>query len=462
MSKVEPINFVTFARHLSLFKKWLLAVAIVLTMWAPYLHSKYQDNMSGATAGLTLRDSPAIWAKKLDQCDVSTYLKVALNFSHGHGVVQTCATCPDGWAPFMFWAPGTSVLLGTVMKIFGSSDMYGVFAYAAFCHALFILLTIWTALLVYPSVFTAILAGLWIAVQPIFMDFTYSYMMASSDVGAYFSVGLMNLAMVLYFRDGRLRDEVRALVLLGLAIGVASLFRDSMVVFAIFSSTLLFLHQAWRLFRNKTNWRKVLLVLPLILLFSEIPRAPVKYWNRRRSAISTISTSSSGITGLNGIWIDYGKNVPTWAEAAGLGIGTQIDPAKGAAVNEMIRKDPFHAARFSRQMFFALLIEHPLEFFRAKVRRLPLLFWGRFGDAPWSLGSVLCVIGYLSLLGYIFACVKKRCLPNPVVFAYALFLLGASVIIHSELRYSYPALSGLACLPAAFFALFLKGREVTS
>jgi hypothetical protein len=97
-------------------------------------------------ASLRLDQSYSRWAIVLNLTDASNYIKTGLGFADGKGVSlkNISATNLDSktYLPNYFQSPGTPIVIGTMIKIFGERSVLPYFILIAVCHFITALLAI--------------------------------------------------------------------------------------------------------------------------------------------------------------------------------------------------------------------------------------------------------------------------------------------------------------------------------
>ena len=235
----------------------------------------------------------------------------------------------------------------------------------------------------------------------------------------------------------------------GMWLGISSLVRDSLSLFALFTAIVLLMQTRLR------NRRAIGIALAsgcTFLFATEAVRFPVKLWNLSRIKIATIATSSEGAIWRAGLWSKH--DAYPWYLKAGIGLGEYLDPEAAKRVEEYYESRKPSPAWYSFTQLVQAVWKHPLEALKFKFSRLPALWLNQPDWAPSEFGWVTawCLAFYAGFLIY-FVIQRSAGRPIPAsLYLYLLFLTCSSALIHFEFRYMFPVWQMLVVLPAIWSA----------
>lgn len=397
---------------------------------------------------LSINISPANWASKTLPGDCAHYIGVAKNFALGRGVVG------DEGGPFIFWGPGTPVVQGIFLWIFGTDSMWGLVVMLTlflFLSAILSSLIVWDWTHSKVSVVLAIIFSVFCL--PLLKHVSGPYLTSSETV-------TMPFLMLFYFQLSRLqlsllqRQKIKksSFFFLGFNLGILSLVRDSFSGFALFMAGSFLL---WGFISKFRKFREVFVAVCIFVLGVQAVRLPVKAWNKERAGLWAVSSSSAGAVWW-GVWAE--PNTSGWIYEGGIGVGSFLDPETGKYMREKFRQGTGVSLSFRK--FLGLIFKKPVEFLSYKAKRLPVLWLGA-GMWPnlrknfffyFNFGVLTLFFTYLFLI-------RKGGLGRIPLFlvVYWVFLSLASLLIHFEFRYSFPAWQAWYLTPGLLWAAIING-----
>ena len=267
------------------------------------------------TRAMTLDLTFDEWSVAAVGADSTTYLNVAQNVAAGKGVVATYpGTNPPQTAPFLFWGPGTPVVLGWWLKLVGGRTMFTFFLFAAAAQFVAGALAVATAAQWTRSTIALSLVAFCSGYCPPVQDWFYGVALTSSEIVALPMLALLFFALSKAFlawgdrgaNDARrggaidsgancraraiwrrlIPDDLNRQVWLwfafaGVLIGSASLSRDCVRVFAPFVAAYLIARTV--AFDRRRIWAAIA-IGGVLLAGNHAVRYPVQVWNKYRAA----------------------------------------------------------------------------------------------------------------------------------------------------------------------------------
>jgi hypothetical protein len=241
----------------------------------------------------------------------------------------------------------------------------------------------------------------------------------------------------------------------GIALGVASYFRDIYGTFTEFSIVILFVASCLR--RNPSAGCKraaIFCVVSFLLLIG------IQYpWEKRNEldfGEYTMSASTYyGYYAWVNIWDDNAKR-SLMGDDVGYGLGRHLDPKMADEVTCRLNLNKTDGSKFAFLALVHAVCNKPLEAFLYKARNYDVLWFGqRFYPLIYSSCLALMVLFWVFLFLTKFEF-------KPGIWLFPLFLLCISPVIHYEQRYTQPFNSFIAPITAmyVFSVIFSQPRNV--
>ena len=408
--------------------------------------------------GITLQTSLAEYASRLGQSDSACYLRVALNFSNGLGIVDYCKDCvPPQYTSFYFWAPGTPAFLGAWIFLTQAKTVLALFILFWLCFLVASSILLAAAYRYLTDFGPRVLAAISIAYCPPLLMLLHSSGLASSELVCFVPLASMIFCMSVAF--DKLRKSTKGafiwFALLGLNIGVLGFIRDSHLPFGTFIFLFLILGA---IFKNY-NLKDVVVSGISLLVLIQLTIFPVKAWNQKRIGSYIISSSSGGSIWRYGIWTKH--DASDWYVEAGLGAGEYLDPDAAVAI-EKYYQEGNSSNLYSMKMFALAILKKPLDFMIFKLTRLPTLFLGDTKEFPLRTFKPYIVwssIFYFILFLYVACCWKRKIIVPEFTYLYLLYICCAAVLIHFEYRYTEAIWLSLIFVPSMLYQVLIDGRS---
>ena len=440
--------------------KWLLIVAVLFAAHASSALYAYLRQQPTAFHDYFMQmDFPKLgyhssfddWEKSTAGSDSASYLHVARNWADGHGVTSLNREAkPPTYEPFIFWGPGTLVVFGLWLKLFGGQTAMSLFVFAVLSQLIFGGIVVATAAIFTRNTFALCLTALLSGCSPPLVNFFYGIFVSSSEVVSLIPVAAMYFTLAkgfIAYRDANARWWTYGswFAAAGVAIGAGSLVRDSLAQFSFFLA-IYFAAGAVRSW-SKPGFRRAAIAAVCVVAATQVTRLPVEFWNKARVGKFFVSSSTKVAIWQLSLWAKH--DAANWYDSAGIGFGEVLDPEAAQRVNDYFAKGGKLPQVYSAWELALAIASHPLQAIEFKAARLPVLWLGtdRWPRFQWTLMSVWCVGAY-ALLG-IYLAVRwwsgKR-IPE-IVYLYALFLCCVLPLIHYEFRYSLPVWNVLLLVP---------------
>jgi hypothetical protein len=452
---------------------------------AVYYANRYSSGVVRTSSrAMTLDLTPDQWAGAAVGADSTTYLRVAQNVADGMGVVATTReTNPPHTRPFIFWGPGTPVVLGLWLKFLGGRTMLTFFMFAVVAQLVAGALAVATAAQWTRGTVALSLVAFCSGYCPPLQEWFYGIHLTSSEIVALPILALLFFALSKAFlawadrgEDGSPEDGAAAasrrapfwrrfvpgdsnrqvwlwFAFAGVLIGCASLSRDCVRVFAPFVAVYLVARTA------AVDRRRLLTAIAVggvLLAGTHAVRYPVQLWNKYRAARSTVCVASEGCIWRYGLWMKHDDL--EWYKSVGIGFGEYLDPEAALRVNAYYQSGKPRADSYSMAQLAQAVWKRPIDALAFKIVRLPALWLGTdmwpnsalTRVSVWSLGmyailAVFCVVQRL----------RRRTVPE-VLYLYLLLILFASALIHFEFRYTFPIWNTLILSPGLLRATLTR------
>ncbi len=388
-------------------------------------------------ASVRLNQSYSQWATALNMLDPSNYIKVGLGFAEGKGVSLKNITPEDpdskNYLAYYFQAPGTPIVIGTMIKLFGEKCIVPYFILVCVLHFITALLACQLASKFVEENMAIFGVGVITLLCLPVLDFNFAVGLFSSEPLAAPCLGIALIALSHFWRD--LREHccsyqsisVDAIVC-GIALGCASYFRDIYTTFAYFSFAILVLIGVFK--PNKLR------EIALFVLISVIALSAIEYpWEKRNQHYFNEFTMSGstycGYSLWHQVWSDY-KELSRWSWDAGMGVGHYLAPEKSVEVLSLLAKDKQAGNKYAWKSFIELICQHPWEVISYKLKVYDTLWFGQ--RCHWLI-YLWCVCSTLSFFVFIWFTRFKF---FPELYLFPLFILCISPVMHYEHRYVQP------------------------
>ncbi len=410
-------------------------------------------------AGVDLSTSLENFSERLGQADSSIYLRVAINFSKGLGVVDYCKECkPPHYIPFYFWGPGTPEYFGSWLALTRGETVKSLFVLFWLSYFIAAGIFLFIAYKLHSDLVPRLIAAVCIAFCPPLFAFLKGAGLASSELACIAPLALMIFCLVMAFEKIKIAGDKKLVYfwfgLLGLSIGFLSLIRESHLPFANFIFVFLIISAVLK----RYSFKKAFLSGVLVVAFAQLTILPVKIWNQDRLGQFYVSSSSVGNIWRYGIWSKH--DAVDWYFTSGIGVGEYLDPQAAEAVEKYYQTGNTDSL-FSIKKFAKAILNRPIDFVLYKLKRLPVLFLGT-REYPnleltslvvWNTGFYTFFIAYLLL-----SWKKKSPIPE-FIYLYFLFISCAAFIIHFEYRYTEGIWLSFFLLPSLLYQQII-GKNV--
>jgi hypothetical protein len=430
------------------------------------------------TRAMTLDLTFDQWSQAAVGADSTTYLNVAQNVAAGKGVVATFpGTNPPPPKPFIFWGPGTPVVLGWWLQLVGGRTMFTFFMFAMVAQLVSGALAVATAAQWTRGTVALSLVAFCSGYCPPLQEWFYGVALTSSEIVALPLLALLFFSLSKAFlawgdrgaketcragaTESRLSAVCRRLMpedlnrqvwlwfaFSGVLIGCASLSRDCVRVFAPFVAAYLI---ARTVAVDRRRLWAAIAVGGLLLAGNHAVRYPVQVWNKYRAQRSTVCVTSEGCIWRYGLWMKHDD--AEWYKSAGIGFGEYLDAAAAVRVNAYYLSGKKHADFYSQTQLLQAIWKRPLDALAFKTKRLPVLWLGtlEWPSSALTRVSISCIAMYSILAVFcVVQRLRRRTVPE-VLYLYLLLIFCASAVIHFEFRYTFPIWNTLVMVPGLLF-----------
>lgn len=435
-------------------KGFALAVAALTVVWALTcfcLYSNFQRHGCTTTssdfsyvqkyfncdpAGVRLDQPFEVWIEKLSVFDTAWYMKAGLAFAAGHGIsVRSTDTAVEKYTPYSWQGPGTSFLIGTIVKLFGDRT-FPYFVFACLLH--------WSAAVgvmmlarKYCSNSIAILvAGLLSLLCLPVVDFDFGVGIVASElpIEPLFVLSLLVLQLTFSNTNKSLKRFVLGALAFGCVCGLMTYVRESYSTFALFSALLI------TIINLPKNTKGSLLFLVVAMSCLQLVQLPWKLRNERAIGKQVMSGSQYRMNGYGRChWMDW-KAQAQWCPNCGLGIGNYMDPAAAIPIlmtqsiqpNQMITKEDDRVLDKEFAELARVVWRRPLKAAAFKFEGYDVFWLGARQYAAIRIFSALSLLGFLTYLW------KFRGRVPAELYVFPAFAFILSLVVHYEPRYVYP------------------------
>jgi len=394
----------------------------------------------------------AKWGTELGGGDAGAYLRSGIAVAGGHSV----SIYDQGrYHPFVYWAPGAPWTIGQVLRITQAKTIFPYIVFVAILDFIVGWVVVLTASRYTRNFRVLALTALLTALCFPLRQYYFSTSVTASEQLSALPLALANFFLTGFFirmssRTFSTTKTMATLAAVGASLGIASLIRDSLAMYTPFLAGSLLL---MTLVRWRTRWLPITVGLVLLVGATQLVRAPIKIWNKKRVGVATVSSSGSAAIWREGLWTQH--DIVDWYYTSGIGFGYYLDSATAKKVkNDWAegKGSPLNSAI----TLAGLAAKNPLKALWFKVSRYPVLFMGTlmWPKSELTPTSIWCLLFYATLLVYLVACAIRKVWPIEVTYLFLVFLWLSSWVIHFEFRYSYPIWLGLLLLPAAWARLY--------
>lgn len=432
---------------LPLFLTWLITSAVIvyrlqtLGAFASVSATKTLNYLKTHTqldpGNLRLNQSYKQWALSLNMTDPANYIKVGLGIVDGKGV-NLKNLSPENhdyptYMPYYFQAPGTAIIIGLMIKLFGAGSIVPYFILIFFVHWLTALLTCLLASRFINDYRYILGAGMLSLLCLPVLDFDFAMGIFSSEplVAPFIVTSLIALSIfwtTLQKNSPAYKKMVFAGLGFGAALGIAAYFRDIYATFAQFCLLVLIFVS---IVKRRGFKQTFLFALIAIVTLSAI-EYPWEKRNKRYFGEFTMSGSTYNGYGLwHAVWDDYGGS-RQWGWNDGVGLGFYLAPEKSAEIIAVLNKDKKAGSLYALQCLARAVCKKPWPTICYKLKIYDTLWFGQrchYAIYLWSLLSTISFFVFLYLTRFQFI---------PEIWLFPLFMLCLSPLIHYEHRYTQP------------------------
>jgi hypothetical protein len=382
---------------------------------------------------LRLASSYKDWALGLTGCDGFNYIRAGLSVAANRGLSIQDITVqnPENkkLIPYYFQGPGTPLIIGAVIKLFGDQNISAYFILVSALHFFSALITCWLASFFINDSRYVFLAGLLSLLCAPALDTNLGAGLFWSEPLVLPCLGLALIVLTKFWRDSRRLAYVFCACLgssYGVFLGLATYLRDMYTGFTYFSICVLILSTLIR----KTHIRQAILfsLTSLVVLMTiQYPWQKHNYFYYRQFAMSGTSYCASGLWRL--VWSSStGSNA---GYTAGIGLGAYLAPEKSVPVLIALSEDSRKGSKLAQSCFIDALIKHPLKAIMFKLQNYDV-FW--FGENSCHL---VYAWSCLSALFFV-TCLFLRPFKIWSLTVLPLFFVLLSILLHYEPRYTQP------------------------
>lgn len=416
-----------------------------------------QKNGHADPATVRLNQSYTSWALALNMTDPSNYIKTGLGFAEGKGLnlknINPTDPTSFTYIPYYFQGPGTPLVIGFMIKLFGERNILPYFMLVGYLHFITALLTCVLASKFLEDKFYVFIAGVLSLLYPAVLAYHFGIgLFASEPLVMPFMV--LSLIALTNFWQGLNKGNYSytKIILNALAyggvLGCASYFRDIYASYALFSFFILLLSALL-----KRKWFKQ---IALFVLVGSIIMFAVEYpWQKRNQKYFgefTMSGSSyCGFSMWQQVWSNP-KETDQWIPNGAVGLGYYLAPEKSKEVLELISKDKKAGNRLAWHTFIEVLVKNPIRALTFKLSPYDTLWFGQRYN--WYI-YLWCMLSTLSFMAFLFITRFKF---EPALWIFPLFLIGISVLAHYEHRYVEPFFLFVTPITVAYIISYFRKR----
>ena len=399
---------------------------------------EYLRDFEQATPGsVRLNQSYSQWAIALNLTDTANYIKTGLGFAEGKGVSlkNISPASPDNktYMAYYFQSPGTPVVIGVMVKLFGEHSVLPYFFLIAAVHFMTALFA--CVLASYYIEGDAYILGvglLSLLCLPV-LDFNFGLGLFSSEPLSKPFIGLSLIALSDCWKKlekGTVSYRYLFLIalLFGGALAVASYFRGIYITFARFSFCVLAVAGL-----IKKGRRKQVL---LFVIISMIALAAIQYpWQKRNKfyfrEFTMAGSTYHGYSMWHDIW-ESQRGTSKWGWNAAHGLGYYLAPEKSTEVLARLDSNKIEGSQYAMQCLLEAVMKKPWQAIQYKLQVYDTLWLGQ--RCNWYIYA-WCLISMITFWVFLFL-TRFRFMPG--LWLFPLFLFCISPIIHYEHRYSQP------------------------
>ncbi len=435
---------------LSLLVVWLIACGIIIYRLNTYgafasLCGKktleyIREIGQGDPGSVGLDQSYTQWALALNLTDASNYIKVGLSFADGKGVSFKDISKQDPYRrrylPYYFQSPGTPVVIGTMIKMFGEKSVLPYFILVLGMHFLTTLLVCFLgSKFVQESAYVFGVGLLSMLSLPI-LDFDFGMGLFSSEPFAALFVVAGLIALSVFwtnFNSENSSYKVTCFAALGFGIflGLATYFRDVYCTFAHFCFAVLLIYGAVRNIKLKQ-------IVVFILVSSVVLTGILYPWQKRNQKylgeFTMAGSSYCSFSRWHQIWDDY-KESSKWCWDGATGLGNYLEPEKSKEIMALLDRDKKAGDKYAWKCYFEAICKKPWQALSYKLGFYDTLW---FGQRCHPFIYIWCVLSLLSFAGFLWL-TRFRFVPE--LWLFPVFLLFISPFVHYEHRYAQPFFS---------------------
>ncbi len=357
-SQIDRRSIEIFLRLiLPLFLVWLITSGIIIyrlqTMGAfasvsgTKLLNYIKTHSTLDPGSLRLNQSYTQWALALNMTDPANYIRAGLGFADGKGVSLKNITpehpTNQTYLPYYFQSPGTPIVIGIMIKLFGQNSILPYFILILSIHWLTALLAcLLSARFISDHRYILGTGILSLLALPV-LDFDFGMGLFSSEpLAAPFIVAsfiFLSIFWTTLQKNPRPNKQmIFAAIGFGASLAIAAYFRDIYTTFAQFCLLVLVMVSILR----KSGFKQTLLFALIAFITLSAIEYPWEKRNKRNFGEFTMTGSTYRGYGLwHATWDDYRESMQ-WSWSDGIGLGFYLAPEKSPEVIAKLDKDKNH------------------------------------------------------------------------------------------------------------------------
>ncbi len=388
-----------------------------------------QRAYGGDFNGLRLEDSYQTWAVKQGALDSSGYVKAALAFADGKGIsTPLLINGKTQYWPFTRQGAGTPCLIAVTIMLFGAQHVFPYFVLICAIHFLTAVLVVYFAAGYTERFSTLLLAGILSLLSLPILYFNFCFGLFLSEPLSELLLIAALICMQNFWRHGRndRKQAVIAAVGFGVLIGIAAYVRSTCALFGVFCCACIIIACWHRGFKNAAIF---VVTACLTLSLVQLP------WEMRNLRLIGQFTMQDTQYYGHALWVAH------WADWKGMannvplgcaGLGNYLNPQLSNNILKELNANARIGSAIASKALFREIIRHPRKTFLFRMSGYDSLWFGN------RVNVLSRVFSFVSLIGYLlFAWRNRRAMP-PELWAFPLFMLFLSVLIHYESRYVHP------------------------
>jgi hypothetical protein len=384
---------------------------------------------------LRLASSYKDWALGLTGCDGFNYIRAGLSVAAGKGlnIQDITVENPDSQSlvPYYMQGPGTPLVIGSVIKMFGNKDIAAYFVLVSVLHFLCAIITCWLASFYFTDRRLVLTSGLLSLLCAPALDTNFGAGLFWSEPLVLPFLGLALGCLISFWHkvcseNISLRGSASLGLCYGILLGIATYFRDTYTGFFYFSVCFVLLTA----FICKSHIKTAVFALISVVMFTAIqyPWKKHNYFYYREFSMSGTTYCASGLWKL--IWSSSTDSSVGYS--AGIGLGDHLAPEKSVPVLLAIAKDRKKGSELALSCLVDAVRKQPLEAIKFKLKNYDV-FW--FGEHSCPLIYAWCCI---CALFFVICLFLKPFKTLATLIVMPLFFVVFSILMHYEPRYVQP------------------------